>query len=242
MEKLVYLIDADGALPGADLREGLVEKAAPALRKAGAGQIAVNVEDEHVAAGAAVKISRNDPRFARWFRSGSIAPMIAGPARMPCRPTARVWRVTWWPNHALWSTNPRWASARRVPTSLPASTGSPGSAKKSSSTGGTTNTARWPLRLNPPRPMSATQSCGVSRQGRPCADGIVEETFPIEALTDPHVWYNCDNEEEYQRRLARMMESVQAFLDFEPMVSIPCPSISWAECGRPGRIVFRANP
>jgi len=61
MEKLVYLIDADGALPGGDLRDGLVEKAAPALRAAGAGQIAVNVEDEHVAAGGAVKISRNDP-------------------------------------------------------------------------------------------------------------------------------------------------------------------------------------
>jgi hypothetical protein len=57
--------------------------------------------------------------------------------------------------------------------------------------------------------------------GAPVRDGIVEETFPIEALTNPHVWYNCDNEEEYQRRLARMMESVQAFLDFEPMVSVP---------------------
>ena len=37
--------------------------------------------------------------------------------------------------------------------------------------------------------------------GAPQRDGIVEETFPMEALTDPHVWYDCSDEEEYQRRM-----------------------------------------
>ena len=39
-------------------------------------------------------------------------------------------------------------------------------------------------------------------------DGIVEESFPIEAITDPHVWYDCDDDAEYQRRLKRMVDSV----------------------------------
>ena len=52
-------------------------------------------------------------------------------------------------------------------------------------------------------------------------DGIVEESFPIEALTDPHVWYDCDNEEEYQKRVKRMVESVTAFLDLGPLESTP---------------------
>ena len=57
--------------------------------------------------------------------------------------------------------------------------------------------------------------------GAPVRDGIVEETFPIEALSDPHVWYDCTSDEEYQRRLARMMDSVNAFLDMGPLVSVP---------------------
>ena len=57
--------------------------------------------------------------------------------------------------------------------------------------------------------------------GAPVRDGIVEETFPIEALTDPHVWYDCTSDEEYQKRLARMMDSVNAFLDMGPLISVP---------------------
>ena len=61
MEKLVYLLNADPQASGADLREGLIEKAAPALREAGASQISVNVNDEHVDEGKGVTISRSDP-------------------------------------------------------------------------------------------------------------------------------------------------------------------------------------
>ena len=50
---------------------------------------------------------------------------------------------------------------------------------------------------------------------------IVEESFPIEALSDPKVWYDCDTDEEYQRRLVRMIGSVKAFLDLADMESIP---------------------
>lgn len=58
-------------------------------------------------------------------------------------------------------------------------------------------------------------------QDAPAFDGIVEEGFPIEALTDPHVWYACDDAAEYKRRLGRMVESVSAFLDLGCLESMP---------------------
>ena len=48
--------------------------------------------------------------------------------------------------------------------------------------------------------------------------GIVEEGFPTEAVTDPMRWYQAEGSPEtLKRNLARMMESCQRFLDFEPL-------------------------
>ena len=52
-------------------------------------------------------------------------------------------------------------------------------------------------------------------------DGIVEESFPIGALTDPKVFYDCSSDEELKQRVGRMIESVNRFLDLEPLESIP---------------------
>ena len=46
---------------------------------------------------------------------------------------------------------------------------------------------------------------------------IVEETFPIEALHDPKVFYDADNDEELAANMKIMMDSCQRFLDFEPL-------------------------
>lgn len=221
MEKLVYLIDADGALPGADLRDGLVEKAAPALRAAGAGQIAVNVEDEHVAAGGAVKISRDDPPIRAmvsfWLDSADD--------RGPCEDALSP--------HGVGLAGYLVAESRPLVHQPPVGERAPGANLVTciNRLPGLSDEAFLDHWNNEHRKVALeTQSTtayvrnAVVRAltpGAPVRDGIVEETFPIEALTDPHVWYNCDNEEEYQRRLARMMESVQAFLDFEPLVSVP---------------------
>jgi hypothetical protein len=59
-------------------------------------------------------------------------------------------------------------------------------------------------------------------QGAPPWAGIVEEGFPTEAVTDPMLWYCGDgSEEKMQRNMARMMESVQAFLDIDRVESNP---------------------
>lgn len=46
--------------------------------------------------------------------------------------------------------------------------------------------------------------------------GIVEESFPIEAMRDSQAFYGCvGNEPEHQRRLALMMQSSARFIDFD---------------------------
>ena len=55
MEKLVYLIFREADLPGGELRSGLILKAAPALRAAGASHITVNVHDEDTSAGTPIR-------------------------------------------------------------------------------------------------------------------------------------------------------------------------------------------
>lgn len=58
--------------------------------------------------------------------------------------------------------------------------------------------------------------------GAPPWAGIVEEGFPAEAVTDPMIWYCADgSQEKMQRNLARMIESVQAFLDIDRVESHP---------------------
>ena len=53
--------------------------------------------------------------------------------------------------------------------------------------------------------------------GAPVWDAIVEETFPIGALTDPKVFYDAKDDAELKANVDRMMESCQRFLDFGPM-------------------------
>ena len=53
--------------------------------------------------------------------------------------------------------------------------------------------------------------------GAPLWDAIVEETFPIGALSDPKVFYAARDDAELKANVDRMMESCHRFLDFEPM-------------------------
>ena len=53
-------------------------------------------------------------------------------------------------------------------------------------------------------------------------NAIVEEGFPTESLTSPHGFYDTDgSDERYEAQLARMMESVEAFIDLDNIDSHP---------------------
>jgi hypothetical protein len=58
--------------------------------------------------------------------------------------------------------------------------------------------------------------------GAPGWAAIVEEHFPIEALTDPLVWYAAEgSQERFQKHLQRMMDSCMAFLAIDRVDSHP---------------------
>jgi hypothetical protein len=58
--------------------------------------------------------------------------------------------------------------------------------------------------------------------GAPAWAAIVEEHFPIEALTDPMVWYAAEgSKERFQQHLQRMIASCSAFLAIDRVDSHP---------------------
>jgi hypothetical protein len=58
--------------------------------------------------------------------------------------------------------------------------------------------------------------------GAPPWEGIVEEGFPTEAVTDPMLWYKAGGSpEKLRENMGRMLESVQAFLDIARVESHP---------------------
>ena len=224
MEKLVYLLYESDETPGADLREALLRKSAPVLRAAVATRIAVNVNDEDVAEGGGVWIRKSDPPIRAmvsfWLDNADD--------RAPCEAALRE-RAAGLAGYLVAESVPL------VNTSQVAAAGerTPG--------------VNMVTCINRPAGMAyeefidhwhgehkvvalETQSTFayvrnvVVRRLTPDAppfDGIVEESFPKGALTDPHVWYAADSDASYQANLARMIESCQAFLDFEPLESNP---------------------
>ncbi|MED5261843.1 MAG: hypothetical protein VX574_05545 [Myxococcota bacterium] len=59
-------------------------------------------------------------------------------------------------------------------------------------------------------------------QGAPGWAAVVEESFPMEALTDPEAWYDAAGDsEKFQRNLKTMMDSCNRFLDLSVIDTHP---------------------
>ena len=221
MEKLVYLLTREGEAPGADLRADLVEKAVPALRAAGASQIAVNVDDEHTAPGDGVAIRRSDPPIRAmvsfWMQNADD--------RAPCEAALAP--------HGAELSGYLVVESRPLVHEPPQGARAPGAnlvtciVKKTDISDETFidlwNNEHRKVAIETQSTFAYVRNAVVRRLTASGGDwdGIVEESFPIEALTDPHVWYDCTSEDEYQRRLKRMVESVTAFLDLGVLESTP---------------------
>jgi len=221
VEKLVYLLTQQEAVPGPDLRTALVDKAAPELRNAGAMQIAVSVDDEDVAAGAGDRIRRAEPPIRAmvsfWMNNADD--------RAGCE-VALAARAETISGYLV-------AESRPLLHSPPTGERAPGAnlvtcIRKRPSLSyeeffDLWNNEHKTVALETQSTFSYVRNA-VVRALTPDAhpwDGVVEEGFPIEALGDPKVWYDCDSDDEYKERLARMIASVKAFLDLTDMESIP---------------------
>ena len=216
MEKLAVLLFDEGDRPGAELRDALREKAVPALRAAGASEITLHVQDDEVAAGTPLRKSDPPIRAMVSFWLGD------SDDRGPCEEALAA--------HARRIAGYLVAESRPMDHRPPKGERTPGMCQ-------VTCIAKLPdlaydefTRIwheDHKQVAIETQSTtGYVRNefvraltpGAP--DGwiaIVEETFPIGALTDPKVFYDASSDEELKANLDRMMTSCNRFLDMGPL-------------------------
>jgi hypothetical protein len=221
MEKLAYVIRKDAGTPGRELRQALIDDAAPALRKLGAAQLAVSVEDEDVAHGEGVRIRRSEPPIRAlmsfWMQnSDDRGPMeallreqsdgIEGYLVVESRPVVY---------------EPPSGERARGANLVTCVTRKPGLEDDEFFQRWNEEHKRVAVEIQSTFGYIRNAVARCLTPGAPVLDGIVEEAFPIEALSDPLVWYDCDTKEEHQRRVKQMVESVTAFLDLSTLESIP---------------------
>ncbi len=215
MEKVVYLVWRDPATPVEDWSRALRERAGPALVDGGARGVQVNVADEAVAA-AFLRLAELDPQpeavVGVWVDSardavrapldaalGAEASRIAAyvvtesePVPNTAHPAPPGERTPGFANVAL---------LRRPVDMTPAAwidtwhNGHTDVANETQSTFGYVQNVVA-------RPLTA---------GAPAIDAVVEELFPIEALTDMRAFFAAADDDELARNLARMGRSTARF-------------------------------
>jgi len=215
MEKLVYLLFQEADASGEALRSGLLEKAAPGLRAAGAREITVSVNDEAVAAGTPIR--RSDPPIRAmvsfWLQNADD--------RAPCEQALAA--------HAQRLAGYLVVESRPLVHEMRPGRRTPGMSQVTAIARKAGLSDEEFIRIwhedHKAVAIETQSTVGYVRNGvvRKLTDaapdwvGIVEEIFPLEALTDPHVFYAAKSEEEFRRNLARMIESCNRFLDLEPL-------------------------
>lgn len=224
MEKLVYVLRADGDA-GDALRDSLLEKAVPALRSHGASRLSVHAWDDSVAEGTGSRMANASPKVQAsvgfWMEnSDDRAPL----EEVLAAQSERMDGYLVVESVPILSDARRALTGKRTPgfclvtaiTRLPAISYDEfiriwhnDHKRVASDTQGSFSYVRNTVI----RPLT---------ENAPAWDGIVEEGFPIEALTDPEVWYDSSGDpERYQRRLQEMMASCQRFLDLSKIDSHP---------------------
>jgi hypothetical protein len=218
MQKLFYLLFDEADVSGTKLREALCATAAPAMRSAGASEITVFANDEDVAAGI-FQVRRSDPPIRAivgfWLEDaadrgpcetalGKHVKDLAGYLVLESRPMTyprqrgervegmkQITCIARRPDISVEEFHRIWHTDHRDV------------AIETQSTFGYVRNEIFRA-LTPDAPMSWS--------------AFVEESFPIEALTDLKVFYdNVESDEELLANSTRMIESCNRFLDLEPM-------------------------
>lgn len=216
MQKLFYLLRAAASADGDALREAIVAKAVPVIRSAGGREIVVFAADRDVAAGKPVR--QIDPpiramvsfwledaaeRFPAEAALAALVPAIAGYLVVESKPVV----------HAM-TKGVRTQGMKQISCVTKRADLSQEDfiriwhedhrkvAIETQSTFGYVRNEIFRA-LTPGAPTQWT--------------AIVEESFPIGALDDPHVFYDAKSEAEYQANFKRMMDSCGRFLDHRPI-------------------------
>jgi len=234
MEKLVYLLYQPADASGRDLRETLLEAAAPALRAAGAQWIAVNVHDEDVVGSAAPDLERwEELPSQRWISDPPVRAMVS--FWMQCSDDRAACERILAPLAARLCGYLVLESIPLVNTKhpVPVGTRTPGFNQIASIVKKRTITddAFYDIWLNDQKVVAieCQSSFGYKRNavvramtlGARGYAGIVEESFPTEALSDPMVFYAASSDAELRSRVERMTRNVERFLQMDEVEITP---------------------
>jgi EthD domain len=216
MQKLFYLLRDSASADGDSLRTAIVEKAVPAIRASGASGITVFAADRDVAAGRPVR--QIDPpiraMISFWLEDAADRAPAEAALRSLVKTIAGYLVV----------------ESRPLVHERPLGKRTPGMKQISCVTKRADLSQEEFIRIwhgDHRKVAIETQSTfGYVRNEifRPLTPGapmqwtaIVEESFPIGALDDPHVFYDAKSEAEYQANFKRMMDSCGRFLDHGPI-------------------------
>lgn len=218
MQKLFYLLFDDADASGTQLRESLCDEAAPEIHASGGREVTVFGNDDAVAAGP-FQVRRSDPPIRAmvsfWLEDAADRTKAEAALRRRSRDLAGYLVVESRPmvydrplGRRVDGMKQITCIARRPDVSVEEFTRiwmtdhRDVAIQTQSTFGYVRNEIFRGLTPGAPTQWSA----------------FVEESFPIEALTDLKVFYNhASSDEELQARSSRMMESCNRFLDPEPM-------------------------
>jgi hypothetical protein len=216
MQKLFYLLRDVASADGDALRTAIIEKAVPRIRASGASGITVFAADRDVAAGRPVR--QIDPPIRAMVSFWLEDAADRAPAEAALRSL-----VKYIAGYLV-------VESRPLVHEMPRGQRTPGMKQISCVTKRADLSQDEFIRIwheDHRKVAIETQSTfGYVRNEifRPLTEGapmqwtaIVEESFPIEALSDPHVFYDAKSEAEYQANFKRMMESCGRFLDHGPI-------------------------
>lgn len=225
MEKLVYVLWKENALTDEEFKRALLEGVAKRCLELGTHQLSVNVVDEFVAHTKAVRRTRFDPPLSGlvtfWLNAADdrgpyedaladVTSRLAGYLVTESVPIVNTTHVA-----PLGERTPgiNMVACIERPERLSYEAWIAHWHGHHKQVAIETQCTYAYIRNVVVRPLTA---------GAPPWAGIVEEGFPAEAVTDPMIWYCADgSQERLQRNLARMIESVQAFLDIDRVESHP---------------------
>lgn len=216
MQKLFYLLRDPASTDGDALRRAILERAVPAIRGCGGRELTVFAADSDVAAGRPVR--QIDPPIRAFVSFWLDDAADRFPAEAALRSLVKAldgYLVV---------------ESRPVVHAMPKGQRTPGMKQISCVTKRPDLSQEEFIRIwheDHRKVAIETQSTfGYVRNeifraltpGAPTQwTAIVEESFPIEALDDPHAFYAAKNEDEYQTNFKRMMDSCARFLDHGPI-------------------------
>lgn len=226
MEKLIYLLWAQGERDAAEVCRELLAGAAPRLRRAGATGLAMSLDDEDAAVPAPLPVPAGQTpltaEVAFWLdcvdrREGCEA-ILAGTG---CRIAGYLVTESLYTDYGgnRWGRPRDWPAGRRSPGILTVTL-----LEKPDRLGWEEWIAHWHGTQSPVseamQPRARYVRNTVARAltaDTPPYLGIVDEAWPsAEHLRDPMLFYGGEGSEERMRSNAqRMLESVRAFLDLD---------------------------